>query len=176
MYKVFETRFANSTDAIEYLNKAHWTYKGRKGWFRPYDKYVGSRIYQIAGDLDHRDREDAFTAKLTGDGYLSLHVGRSSTLHGGGLGNLPEYVWPSLENYTKMMALVSIVNDKLNETNAGIFVAFSHRPEEYPVYSNDGGEILETLEFPTHAFHSAFNKNKLSEQEEDKLFYSWLNS
>ena len=174
MPKIFEKRFSDASEALEYLNSAKWSYTGRKGFIRKYDEFRGSRIYKNYGEWDDRDHEDALIARLSNDGYLSLHVKQSSSL--GGIIGLPEYVWESLDNYHHMYRLVRVVNDKLDEIGSETNVVFSKRPQEYPLYSNTGTEPLEILSSPLQALKSIHNSNSLTEKEIKQFHLKWFNN
>jgi hypothetical protein len=47
--KVFEKRFPDIYEVMECIESAGWTFVGRKGVFRNFDKYVGSSISKPQG-------------------------------------------------------------------------------------------------------------------------------
>ncbi len=173
LLKIFEERFSTTSDALLYLENAHWSYVGKKGYFQKYDEFHGSTISQKSDDINTGSHERAFTARLAPNGYLSIYVERKNNLIS--ISELPEYVWPSLDVYEYMYNTVTAVNKKLNEIKAEIHVDFSHRPKEYHIYSNQGAEVLEVITSPLYALRSKYAANILPDLELDQFNLDWFN-
>ncbi|MEO0797316.1 MAG: hypothetical protein AAFX93_19365 [Verrucomicrobiota bacterium] len=161
MAKVFEKRFPDTREALEYIESAGWVYAGRKGIFRKYDKYTGSSIYKWQGADTHS--EHRWILRLQSDGHVSLHTGRDNSI--GGYPSLPDCVWPSLEEFNFSRRLMFEVNRILEEREAFISVVGGMRQRTFEILRDDSTEASEIVETPIAALTSKYSDNPMTDQE-----------
>lgn len=113
--KVFEKKFRDSAEATDALDKAGWTYAGKKGVLRKYHLYTGVTI-----DIREGRLREAHKLRLHSDGHVELFndYSISSTIS---TGALPAWVLLSKDVYDHLKTTIAELNGKLAEEHGHQF-------------------------------------------------------
>ncbi|MGB3246798.1 MAG: hypothetical protein WBB25_19855 [Sulfitobacter sp.] len=169
-----ELQFSDKREALDYINKNEWSFIGRKGLFRKYDRYEGSQFYTNSGSIDQEEYETRWCLKLFPDGYVTVHALKdtSGSLPTGGFGG---NIWHSEGVRDHMKMLCDLVNEVLEKDGSPMWVKFKHSPSEYPMFSGSDPEPIAILKTPLEAIDYDKKREAGISERAQKLSHSWIN-